>query len=87
MKYGNGNIKCDIALFAYKLSFLDPITKERMVFELDLPNKYPFDLFQLMLYYYPLKEKDGRDYPTQKALEAANRAYSELMGTNSKKHR
>ena len=46
MKYGDGKIKCDIALFAYKLSILNPITKEKMEFELDLPNKYPFNLFK-----------------------------------------
>ena len=33
MKYGDGKIKCDIALFAYKLSILNPITKEKMEFE------------------------------------------------------
>lgn len=45
MKYGNGKTKCDIALFAYKLSFLDPITNKKLEFKLDLPNKYPFNIF------------------------------------------
>lgn len=45
MKYGDKKIKCDIALFAYKLSFLDPITKERLEFKLDIPNTYPFNIF------------------------------------------
>ena len=45
-KYGNSKTKCDIALFSYKLSFLDPITKERLEFKLDLPDTYPFNLFK-----------------------------------------
>lgn len=35
----------DIALFAKKLEFIHPTTKEKLTFELDLPNKYPFNLF------------------------------------------
>ncbi len=46
MKYGTGKIKCNIALFAYRLSFLDPITKEKLEFKLDLPDTYPFDIFK-----------------------------------------
>ncbi len=46
MKYGSGKIKCNIALYAYKLSFDDPITKERLEFKLDLPDTYPFDIFK-----------------------------------------
>ena len=34
-----------IALFAYNLSFYHPITKELMTFKLQLPNRYPFNLF------------------------------------------
>ena len=34
-----------IALFAYKLSFEHPVTKERMEFKLDKPNKYPWNIF------------------------------------------
>ncbi len=34
-----------IALFAKSISFNHPITKERLTFKLDLPNRYPFDLF------------------------------------------
>ncbi len=34
-----------IALFASELSFLHPITKERVTFTLDLPNRYPYNLF------------------------------------------
>jgi len=35
-----------IALFASSLSFLHPITKERLTFTLDLPNRKPFKTFQ-----------------------------------------
>lgn len=35
-----------IALFAKRIEFGHPTTKERLVFELDLPNRYPFDLFK-----------------------------------------
>lgn len=35
----------DIALFAKVLEFYHPVTKEKLHFELDLPNKYPFNLF------------------------------------------
>ena len=34
-----------IALFAYKLSFEHPVTKELLEFKLDKPNKYPWNLF------------------------------------------
>ena len=35
-----------IALFAKKIEFTHPTTKENMSFELDLPNRYPFNLFK-----------------------------------------
>ena len=35
-----------IALFAKKIEFIHPTTKEKMIFELDLPNRYPFNLFK-----------------------------------------
>lgn len=35
-----------IALFAKELSFLHPVTKERLTFRLDLPNRYPYTLFK-----------------------------------------
>lgn len=41
----NRDDKIQIALFAKKLSFYHPISKERLIFELDLPKKYPFNLF------------------------------------------
>ena len=34
-----------IALFAYELSFIHPITKEKMTFNLAKPNRYPFNIF------------------------------------------
>lgn len=35
----------NIALFAKKLEFIHPVTKEKLSFELPLPKTYPFDLF------------------------------------------
>jgi 23S rRNA pseudouridine1911/1915/1917 synthase len=34
-----------IALFAYQLTLIHPITKEEMIFRLDKPNRYPFNIF------------------------------------------
>lgn len=34
-----------IALFAKSLSFYHPITKEKLTFELDLPDRYPWNIF------------------------------------------
>ena len=34
-----------IALYSYFLSFLHPVTKEKLTFSLNLPNRYPFSLF------------------------------------------
>lgn len=36
----------DIALFAGELSFKHPVLNEIMTFKLDLPNRYPFDIFK-----------------------------------------
>ncbi len=44
-KYGKDMPKIPIALFAKRLEFTHPITKERLIFELPLPNRYPFSLF------------------------------------------
>ena len=41
----NADNKTNIALFAYKLSFYHPVTKEKMTFEVDMPKRYPFNLF------------------------------------------
>ena len=37
--------KTNIALFAHKLSFIHPITKDRLTFNLNMPKRYPFNLF------------------------------------------
>ena len=34
------------ALFSKKIEFIHPTTKENMKFELDLPNKYPWNIFE-----------------------------------------
>ncbi len=45
-RYNNNYKKGEqIALFAKELSFLHPVTKERLTFRLDLPNRYPYTLF------------------------------------------
>ena len=36
-----------IALFASSLEFIHPVTKEKMVFKLPLPDRYPFSLFKI----------------------------------------
>ncbi len=35
-----------IALFAKKIEFIHPTTKENMNFEISLPNRYPFNIFK-----------------------------------------
>lgn len=35
-----------IALFSKKIEFIHPTTNEKLVFELDLPNRYPFTIFK-----------------------------------------
>ena len=42
----NHDGKTSVALFAKKLSFRHPISKEMLSFEVDMPNRYPFDLFK-----------------------------------------
>lgn len=37
--------KTSIALFAKKLSFYHPVTKEKLSFKLEVPKRYPFNLF------------------------------------------
>ena len=41
----NAKVGEQIALFAKKIEFIHPTTKEKMEFELDLPNKYPWNIF------------------------------------------
>ena len=43
-KFINDN-QTNIALIAKKLSFYHPTTKELLTFEIDLPKKYPYNLF------------------------------------------
>lgn len=46
-KYNKGaKVGEQIALFASSLSFFHPITKEKLTFNLDLPNRYPWNLFK-----------------------------------------
>ena len=37
--------KTNVALFAKRLEFIHPVSKENMTFEIDIPNRYPFNLF------------------------------------------
>ena len=42
----DAKVKEQIALFAKNIEFYHPTTKELLTFELDLPNRYPFNLFK-----------------------------------------
>jgi len=46
-RYNKNAAHDQIALFAKKIEFKHPITKEIMQFELDLPERYPFSLFKI----------------------------------------
>ena len=41
----NATPNTNIALFAKILSFEHPTTKEKLIFEIDLPKRYPFNIF------------------------------------------
>ena len=41
----NHDGKTNVALFAKELSFEHPISKDILTFEVDIPNRYPFNLF------------------------------------------
>lgn len=45
-RYNVNSVKDNIALFAYRLEFFHPVSKEKMVFSLDMPDRYPFDVFK-----------------------------------------
>lgn len=45
-KYGQNMPKIPIALFAKRLEFIHPTTKEKLEFELGMPERYPFDIFK-----------------------------------------
>ena len=44
--YKYGGPAGQLALFAYSLEFYHPVTKEKMSFCLDLPDRYPFNIFK-----------------------------------------
>ena len=41
----NHDGKTNVALFAKRLEFVHPVTTENLCFELDIPKRYPFNLF------------------------------------------
>ena len=41
----NSDKKTNIALFSKNISFEHPITKEKLFFELEIPKRYPYNLF------------------------------------------
>ena len=45
-KYGSNPNNIDIALFAKSITFIHPTTKEKLTFTLNIPNKYPFNIFK-----------------------------------------
>ncbi len=45
-KYGNNSNNLNIALFASSITFTHPTTKEELTFNLNLPKRYPFNLFK-----------------------------------------
>ena len=45
-KYGHNPNNIDIALFAKSITLIHPTTKEELTFTLDIPNKYPFNIFK-----------------------------------------
>ncbi len=44
-KYNTNTPKDQIALFASKIEFIHPTTKENVIFELPKPDRYPFNIF------------------------------------------
>ena len=44
-KYGNNPNNINIALFAKSITFKHPTTKKTLTFSLNLPNRYPFNIF------------------------------------------
>lgn len=42
----NAKVGEQIALFAKSIEFVHPTTKEKIYFELELPNRYPFNIFK-----------------------------------------
>ena len=46
-KYSKGMPKIPIALFSKQLEFQHPTTKDKLIFELELPHRYPFNIFKI----------------------------------------
>lgn len=42
----NHDGKTSVALFAKRLEFMHPVSKEKLSFEIDMPDRYPFNLFK-----------------------------------------
>ena len=42
----NAKVGQQIALYSYYLSFIHPITKEKMKFQLEIPKREPFNIFK-----------------------------------------
>lgn len=45
-KYGVNKSNINIALYAQSIIFFHPITKEKLTFSLNLPKRYPFNIFK-----------------------------------------
>ncbi len=45
-RYGNNISNINIALFSQSITFLHPITKKELTFSLEIPNRYPFNIFK-----------------------------------------
>lgn len=45
-KYGDNPSNINISLFAKKITFIHPITKEEISFSLAIPERYPFNIFK-----------------------------------------
>lgn len=45
-KYGHNPKNTNIALFAQSITLTHPTTKETLTFTLDIPNRYPFNIFK-----------------------------------------
>lgn len=45
----NSKVNEQLALFSKSISFIHPISKEKMMFELPLPDRYPFNIFKELI--------------------------------------
>ena len=46
-KYNKNSVKDNIALFANKVEFIHPTLKRKMSFEMEMPDRYPFNIFRI----------------------------------------